>query len=71
MMNRTSLDTLCAALAHAMGVAAPEKAALANPGLVDYVDKTIGKADRIFMYNPDAIAQWVYEKYPLLTAEAT
>ncbi len=69
-MNRTSLDTLCAALAHAMGVAAPEKAAPANPGLVDYVDKTIGKADRIFMYNPDAIAQWVYEKYPLLTAEA-
>ena len=22
------------------------------------------KADRIVMYNPDAIAQWVYKKYP-------
>ena len=22
------------------------------------------KADRVFMYNPDAIAQWIYAKYP-------
>ena len=29
------------------------------------------KADRVFMYNPDAVALWLYEKYPALFEEAT
>ena len=29
------------------------------------------KADRILMYNPDAIAQWIYEKYPNFLQEVT
>ena len=70
MTERTSLDTLCGALAAAMGIAAPEQAAAPNTALTDYVEKTIGRADRLFMYNPDAVAQWVYEKYPQLLAEA-
>ncbi len=64
-LNQTSLDTLCAALCYAMGVPAPDHAAPANPDLCAYVDKALGgkKCDRVLMYNPDAIAQWVYEKY--------
>ena len=66
MLNETSLDTLCAALAYAMGIEAPECAAAPNEALCAYIDEKLQgkKADRIFMYNPDAVAQWVYEKYP-------
>ena len=72
MINPISLDTLCAALTAAMGVEAPKEAAAPVSALVDYVAETFQneKADRIFMYNPDAIAQWVYEKYPQLFTEA-
>lgn len=66
MLNGTSLDTLCGALAYAMGIEAPEYAAEPNRELCAYADAKLQgkKADRIFMYNPDAVAQWVYEKYP-------
>jgi predicted AlkP superfamily pyrophosphatase or phosphodiesterase len=72
MLNDTSLDTLCAALAYTIDVAAPEKAAPADERLKEYVDTVFNgeKADRIFMYNPDAIAQWVYEKYAFQLREA-
>ena len=71
MSNRSSLDTLCAALCEVMGVEPPREAAAANQELVSYARKTFGgkKADRIFMYNPDAIGQWVYETYSHLLAE--
>ena len=65
-MNTVSLDRLCATLAYAVGI---EKPVLANEKIDDfaaYIDKTLdgGKADRIFMYNPEAIAHWVSDKYP-------
>lgn len=65
-LNPHSLDTVCAALAYAMGITPPNRAAEKNPILSDYVDRVFGgeKADRIIMYNPDAIAQWVDAKYP-------
>ena len=70
-LNPVSLDTLCAALCYAMGVDAPEKSAEPNETLKAYVDERFGgkKADRIFMYNPDAVAEWIYRKYPFLTNE--
>lgn len=63
--NANSLDTLCSALAYAMDINAPEKANAASNELKDFIDKSFSgnKADRVFMYNPDAIAQWIYEKY--------
>ncbi len=72
MKNEYSMDTVCATLAYAMGIEPPKHAAPANPRLAEYVDQKLKdkKADRIFMYNPDAIAQWIYEKYPALTSEA-
>ena len=72
-LNERSLDTLCGALAYAMGIQPPAHAAEANEALTEYVDNAFGgkKADRVFMYNPDAIAQWIYEKYPTLLREVT
>lgn len=66
--NKSSLDTLCAALCYAIGADAPKNANKANEALKNYVDQKFSgeKADRIFMYNPDAIGQWIYEKYPQL-----
>ena len=65
-INTDSLDTVCAALAYAMGIDAPKEAAEKNAALAKYIDEVFGgsKADRVVMYNPDAIAQWIYEKYP-------
>ena len=73
MLNPNSLDTLCAALAYTMGIEAPKEAAPANSDLTAYVDKVFGgeKADRVVMFNPDAIAQWIYEKYPDFVKAAT
>ena len=71
MHNSNSLDRLASALSYAMKIDAPRFAAEANPDLVDYVDRAFGEAgaDRIFMYNPDAIAEWIYRKYPKFTKE--
>ena len=65
-LNETSLDTLCAALCYALDIAPPAQAAPANEALCRFVDEAFGaeKCDRVFMYNPDAIGQWIDDKYP-------
>ena len=70
-MNKTPLESLCAALAYAMGVEPPKFAEPANEDLAAYIDKCLAgqKADRVFIYNTDAIGQWLVEKYPDLSAE--
>ena len=71
-LNKTSLDTLCASLAYAYGIEPPAQAAKANEELNAFIDQAFGgsgKVDRIFMYNPDAVAQWIYEKYPYFSRE--
>ncbi|MBQ2716615.1 MAG: hypothetical protein IJF21_07435, partial [Clostridia bacterium] len=72
MYNPNSLDTICGALAYALGIEAPSEAAPANADLTAYIDTVFGgeKADRVIMYNPDAIAEWIYRKYPQLTKGA-
>lgn len=71
MINPVSLDTLCAALAEIIGAEAPACAAPANATLKEYADRAFGgqRADRIFMYNPDAVAEWIYRKYPEFARE--
>ena len=66
MNDELSLDTLCSALCYAMGIEAPAGAAAPADELVRYIDEKLGgkKADRILMYNPDAIGKWVWMKYP-------
>ena len=73
MNNIDSLDTLCGALSYAMGIDFPEQSAVPNEKLCSYLDKTLQgkKVTRIFMYNPDAIAQWLYHKYPRMFNEVT
>lgn len=73
MLNEKSLDTICASLTYAMGIEPPANAAQPNEALVAYIDEVFGgeKADRILMFNPDAVAQWIYEKYASLCREAT
>ena len=72
MHNQNSLDTVCAALSYAIGIEAPEKAAPANKELTSFIDEAFGgeKCDRIVMYNPDAIGEWIYKKYPELLKTA-
>ena len=71
--NKNSLDTVCASLAYAMGIEPPAFAAAPNWELTNYIDKVFDgeKADRIVMYNPDAVAQWIYEKYAPYFDEVT
>lgn len=71
--NKISLKSLCASLAQIIGVEKPEFAEDAYEPLTEYAKNTFGGkcADRIFMYNPDAIAQWIYKKYSHLVQEAT
>lgn len=65
MSSRVSLDTVCAALAYAMGIEAPENAASPSEALCHYIDSALvgRRAARVFMYNPDAIAEWIYHKH--------
>ena len=72
MYNPNSLDTICGALSYALGIEAPAEAAAANADLTAYIDTVFGgeKADRVIMYNPDAIAEWIFRKYPSLTKGA-
>ena len=71
-MERRSLDTICDTLCYTMGIESPQHAAEKHPELTAYIDTALEgrKADRVFMYNPDAIAQWIYEKYPELFVSA-
>ncbi len=73
MLNPVSLDTLCGALCYAMGIEKPAMAAEKNETLSSYVDEALkgAKADRVLMYNPDAIAEWIAEKYANLLKKVT
>jgi predicted AlkP superfamily pyrophosphatase or phosphodiesterase len=71
-LNVDSLTGLTGALAYAMGIEPPAEAEAPNAALCKFVDEAFEgrKVDRIFMYNPDAVAEWVYRKYPQLMKEA-
>lgn len=73
MENRRSLDTSAAAWAEILGIDPPAHAAVANPELVSFAKEAFGgqNADRIVLYNPDAVAQWICEKHPEYVSEVT
>lgn len=70
--NETPLNSICASLCEIMGIEPPKNANPSNSIMTEYAKKAFEgrKADRIFMYNPDAIAMWIYQKYPALLSEA-
>lgn len=60
-----SLTGLCAALCEKAGVTPPATAAPASKPLLDELSERYGDfaADRVLIYNPDAVGDWVMDKY--------
>ncbi|MBQ9544494.1 MAG: hypothetical protein IJV00_05140 [Clostridia bacterium] len=71
--NRASIDSICSALCYALGIEPPRQANAPDERLKKFIDEKFSdkKADRIFMYNPDAVAEWIVEKYPQFISEVT
>ncbi|MBQ3865914.1 MAG: alkaline phosphatase family protein [Clostridia bacterium] len=71
--KRESITSVCAALCAGMGIEPPKEAAPANEALTAYLAQQLAgeKLDRVIMYNPDAIGEWVMEKYPDLFRSVT
>lgn len=65
---KPSLGVVASTICTLSGVPSPKGAMAASETLLDYANGVFGgeKADRVFMYNPDAIGTWLYEKYPNL-----
>ncbi len=72
-LHEISLDTLCASLCALTGIEPPKYAASPNDALVSAASALLNgkKADRVLMYNPDAVASWIQEKYACLMPEVT
>lgn len=66
--KRVSLGVVAATICELTGVASPKGAMAPSEELLTYAEKIFNgeKADRIFMYNPDAVGSWLYAKYPNL-----
>ena len=66
MKNPEGLAALAGALSYAMGIEVPAQAEAASEALCRYLDEVLPgqKCTRLFLYNPDAIAQWLYENIP-------
>jgi hypothetical protein len=64
-MNSLPITQLAASVAKIMGIEPPKSADAPLPLLVRAADAAFGgkKADRAFLYNPDAIALWLFQKH--------
>lgn len=64
-LNRFSMTGVAGAIAACMGIASPAQAEEPLQDVIDLVRRNIpgGQVDRVIMYNPDAIAQWIWQKY--------
>lgn len=69
MSEQQSLNSLCitqvaATICEVLGIPSPLEAAPALPIVKTVANQTFSNgADRVFIYNPDAIALWLYQKY--------
>ncbi len=64
MCNTYNISSVAATVASMLDVSAP---VYASPAYAPIAKK---KVDRVLLYNPDAIALWIYEKYSDLFAQA-
>ncbi len=73
VLNAYDMTRVAAAFTQALGVPAPRKAQPAADPLSRLISEAFGgkPADRAVIYNPDAIAQWLYQKYTPDFAEVT
>ncbi len=64
-MNTLRITQTAAAMAAVMGFSMPDGADEPNPIVLEGAKKCFGDlpAERVLMYNPDAIALWLYQKY--------
>ena len=64
--NSTPLTSITGALCHVLNITQPEFARCGITELENYVNSKTGgmPVDKIVLYNPDAIAQWLFDKYP-------
>ena len=71
LFNAYSLTGVAAALARALSIDPPAQAEEANPLLARFIQDSFasGRADRVFMYNPDAVSMWLWQKYTPLFAD--
>lgn len=60
MENQKCISSVCATVLKLLNVEIPEDIDVPNEDVL----KFIGKADKAVLYNPDAVAWWLYEKYP-------
>ncbi len=63
--NKTPITRIAATLAKVMGIAPPYTAEDAINDLADYITGATksGKIQKALIFNPDAVGQWVFEKY--------
>ena len=64
MYNAVPMQSTCATIAALLGIEAPADAYAPCKQVVNYVEKRLGKPERVIMYNPDAIAHHLWQKYP-------
>jgi len=63
--NAFRITQTAATVAQLMGFTMPENADAANETVVKTAEKTLGgkKLERVLLYNPDALALWLYQRY--------
>ncbi len=62
--NTFPLTNLCGTLCDIIGSERPRNATGDVPQIKKLVEeKANGRVDRLLLYNPDAVGQWIYEKY--------
>lgn len=69
LRNSVCITTVADTVSSIMGV---ERKETLNPVLLKLAEKKLGKerADRAVLYNPDAVALWLYQKYTDLFSDA-
>ncbi|MBR0140289.1 MAG: alkaline phosphatase family protein [Firmicutes bacterium] len=65
LRNSMRITQTCRTICGLMGFEAPEKADAANPAVLASASAALEgrKAERVLLYNPDAIGIWLYQKY--------
>lgn len=64
--NQKCISSVCATALKMLGVNVPEEIDTPNEDLL----KITPKADKVVLFNPDAVAWWIYEKYASLFPDA-
>lgn len=68
--NSIRVTGIAGALTELLGVQPPASAEVSASLLSDFALEAFGgTADRVFMYNPDAVAMWIFQKYTSLFAD--